>query len=553
MRKQIFRSICVVAFAVLVAVFTLIMGRLYNYFTSEEMQQLAVQTELASKAVNDEGMTYFKHMRKTTDYRITWIDSDGTVLYDNQEDAKTMDNHANRTEVKQALKKGIGQANRRSNTIMHQSLYYALKLDDGTVLRLSCDQNTVWSLAFTMMQPIFGILILIILLSLFLARRVSNRIVEPLNNTDLDNPLVNDHYEELTPFLTRIDQQQVELKAQSRKLHQKEEEFDAVTNNMNEGLILLNREGIILSINRKAKQLLGGTSASIGKDILTVNRSLELNELLDQCREGQQSEIVYPINREDYQLIASPIFYHQRVSGMALLMLNVTEKEQAEKLRREFTANVSHELKTPLHTISGCAELLQSGMVKPEDQAKFVHEIYREAQRMIALVEDIIKLSHLDEGTTDMQYEQIDLYTFTQQMLDSLADKAQGAQVQLALHGKHETINAIPQLLQSIVYNICDNAIKYNHPGGHVDVTVDEDENNVIFKVKDDGIGIPLEHQARIFERFYRVDKSHSKAVGGTGLGLSIVKHAAQTLHAKLFVDSKPNQGTTMTVWFLKD
>ena len=345
----------------------------------------------------------------------------------------------------------------------------------------------------------------------------------------------------------------MQLKAQSRKLHQKEDEFDAVTNNMNEGLILLNREGIILSINRKAKQLLGGTSANIGKDILTVNRSLELNDLLDRCREGKQSEMIYPINREDYQLIASPIFYHEHVSGMAVLMLNVTEKEQAEKLRREFTANVSHELKTPLHTISGCAELLQSGMVKPEDQTKFVHEIYREAQRMIALVEDIIKLSHLDEGTTDMQYEDIDLYAFTQQMLDSLTDKANGAQVHLALHGKQETINAIPQLLQSIVYNICDNAIKYNHPGGHVDVTIDDDENYVIFQVKDDGIGIPLEHQARIFERFYRVDKSHSKAGGGTGLGLSIVKHAAQTLHAKLFVDSKPHQGTTMTVWFLKD
>lgn len=553
MRKQIFRSICIVAFAVLVAVFMLIMGRLYNYFTDEQMDQLAVQAELVTKAVNDEGMGYFDRMPKTMDYRVTWIDSDGTVLYDNQEDASTMENHKDRLEVKEALKTGEGETSRHSDTIMHQSLYYAKRIKNGSVIRLSCDQSSILSLVYAMMQPIFGILILIVFFSLFFAKRVSDRLVNPLNNIDLDNPLVNEHYDELTPFLTRIDQQQVQLKAQSKKLRQKEDEFEAVTNNMNEGLLLLNRDGIILSMNRKAKQLLGGTSESIGRDIVTLNRSLELHGLLEKCRNGQQSEIVYPINQEDYQLIASPILYHNTVTGMALLMLDVTEKERAEKLRREFTANVSHELKTPLHTISGCAELIQNGIVKEEDQAKFINEIYKEAQRMIALVEDIIKLSHLDEGTTDMSYEDVDLYTFTQGMLDSLREKADRENVQVSLTGSHETINVIPQLLQSIVYNICENAIKYNHPNGHVDVSIGHEDNKVIFKVKDDGIGIPLEHQARIFERFYRVDKSHSKAVGGTGLGLSIVKHSLQILHAKIFVDSKPNQGTTMTVWFLKD
>lgn len=553
MKRQIFRSTCLVAFISVAVIFVLITGRLYSYFTSVQFQQLKTQTELVSKAVENEGADYLKDLKKSSDYRITWIASDGTVLFDSQEDITKMDNHAQREEFKEAKKEGYGQANRYSDTLIHNSLYSAKKLSDGSVIRLSSQQNSIFSLVLNMMQPIAWMILLVILCSMYFAKRVSSRIVKPLNEMDLNQTIKENHYTELDPLIKRIDLQQHQLKKQSDSLRHRQYEFDTVTSNMNEGLALLNPEGIILFLNRKAKDLLGANDESVGKDILMVNRSLKVHDLLLQAQKGEKQECLLDIHNETYQMLASPIMGSHGVRGIALLILNVTDKIQAEQIRREFTANVSHELKSPLHTISGCAELLMNNMVKKEDRPRFVEQIYKEAQRMIDLIEDIIKLSHLDEGASDMVYEQVDVLPFCQQIVDSLQSKADKNKVTLSVHGDDVKLNIIPQLFNSIVYNMTDNGIKYNKPNGTVDLSIHDLTTSVQIVIKDSGIGIPSEDTQRIFERFYRVDKSHSKEVGGTGLGLSIVKHALQVLHAQIFVDSVPGKGTTMDLRFPKD
>ena len=553
MKRQIFRSTCLVAFISVAVIFVLITGRLYSYFTSVQFQQLKTQTELVSKAVENEGADYLKDLKKSSDYRITWIASDGRVLFDSQEDITKMDNHAQREEFKEAKKEGYGQANRYSDTLIHNSLYSAKKLSDDSVIRLSSQQNSIFSLVLNMMQPIAWMILLVILCSMYFAKRVSSRIVKPLNEMDLNQTIKENHYTELDPLIKRIDLQQHQLKKQSDSLRHRQYEFDTVTSNMNEGLALLNPEGIILFLNRKAKDLLGANDESVGKDILMVNRSLKVHDLLLQAQKGEKRECLLDIHNETYQMLASPIMGSHGVRGIALLILNVTDKIQAEQIRREFTANVSHELKSPLHTISGCAELLMNNMVKKADRPRFVEQIYKEAQRMIDLIEDIIKLSHLDEGASDMVYEQVDVLPFCQQIVDSLQSKADKNKVTLSVHGDDVKLNIIPQLFNSIVYNMTDNGIKYNKPNGTVDLSIHDLTTSVQIVIKDSGIGIPSEDTQRIFERFYRVDKSHSKEVGGTGLGLSIVKHALQVLHAQIFVDSVPGKGTTMDLRFPKD
>ena len=553
MKRQIFRSTCLVAFISIAVIFVLITGRLYSYFTSVQFQQLKTQTELVSKAVENEGADYLKDLKKSSDYRITWIASDGRVLFDSQEDITKMDNHAQREEFKEAKKEGYGQANRYSDTLIHNSLYSAKKLSDDSVIRLSSQQNSIFSLVLNMMQPIAWMILLVILCSMYFAKRVSSRIVKPLNEMDLNQTIKENHYTELDPLIKRIDLQQHQLKKQSDSLRHRQYEFDTVTSNMNEGLALLNPEGIILFLNRKAKDLLGANDESVGKDILMVNRSLKVHDLLLQAQKGEKRECLLDIHNETYQMLASPIMGSHGVRGIALLILNVTDKIQAEQIRREFTANVSHELKSPLHTISGCAELLMNNMVKKADRPRFVEQIYKEAQRMIDLIEDIIKLSHLDEGASDMVYEQVDVLPFCQQIVDSLQSKADKNKVTLSVHGDDVKLNIIPQLFNSIVYNMTDNGIKYNKPNGTVDLSIHDLTTSVQIVIKDSGIGIPSEDTQRIFERFYRVDKSHSKEVGGTGLGLSIVKHALQVLHAQIFVDSVPGKGTTMDLRFPKD
>lgn len=551
MTKRIFRSICLVALTVFVASVFLIMGLLYEYFSDAMQAQLKMQTDLAAQGVTNEGISYF-HDLKVTNYRISLIDMNGNVLYDSASDIAKMENHLEREEIQQAIIKGYGESRRYSATLTERSLYCAQKLDDGTILRLSISQRSIFTLLLGMVQPVCIVFLIALVLSIVLAKQVSQKIVKPINEIDLDNPLSNEEYDELSPFLRRIDSQQKQMRAQKAELAQKSDELDTIIGSMNEGMILLNSKGKIISINSAAKKLLDAGNDCIGSDMLSLCRNLELQDVLAKALHGEQGQNSIKLHGESYQIDADPIVSENIVKGTALFLFNITEKEKAEQIRREFTANVSHELKTPLHSISGYAELLKNDMVKEEDKIPFAGKIYEEAGRMIQLVEDIISLSHLDEGAGDMQWENTDLYTLADKAVQSLEPQANAACVTLALSGVPAVINGIPQLLYSIVYNLCDNAIKYNHENGSVMVTIENENSKVVLSVQDTGIGIAPEHQERIFERFYRVDKSHSKSVGGTGLGLSIVKHAVKIHNAKIEVKSLAGEGTTVIVTFPK-
>ena len=549
MTKRIFRSICFVAVAVFIASMVLIMGVLYSYFSQIQQSQLKMQTILAAQGVSHEGLAYFDRLELKS-FRITWIDAEGKVLYDSQSDTSQMENHLERAEIKEALLHGYGESRRYSATMTQRLLYCAKRLEDGTVVRLSVAQYTIVSLIFGMAYPVFIVFLAAVLLSVLLAIRLAKKIVKPLNELDLDEPLSNKEYDELSPLLRRIDHQQTQLKRQEEQLQRKQKELDAIVENMKEGMILLNQGGEIVSINPSAEKLLNTDSDCIGKDILTVSRNLELREVLGKALSGEAAGRVVTLQGASYQVDANPIVSENSVSGAAVLLLDVTEKEKAEQMRREFTANVSHELKTPLHAISGYAELMRSGMVESKDILPFAGKIYTEAQRMIQLVEDIISLSHLDEGAEDMKWEKVELYALAGTVVRGLESEAEGAGISIKLSGEAVVVEGILQLLHSILYNLCDNAIKYNRKGGSVAVEVRPDGAGASVLVKDTGIGIDTEYQERIFERFYRVDKSRSKEVGGTGLGLSIVKHAAKIHDAAIELHSIKDEGTEIRIKF---
>lgn len=551
MIKRIFRTILLVAVCVFLASVFLFMTVLYDYFSSVQQRQLRMQLDLASQGVLHEGMAYFDGLNEERT-RITWIGTDGGVLYDNASAADAMENHFQREEVKQALAEGYGASSRNSSTLTERYLYCAKRLSDGTVLRISVAQNSLLTLTLGMLQPICLIFLVAVVLSVALADRLSKKIVRPLNDLDLDKPLQGAAYEELKPLLRRLDLQQRQIRNQKAQLRQKQNEFETLTEGMAEGIVLLDGRGFILSINPAAKALLQTDVAVIGKNILSVSRVPELSALLDAAGSGRFAEKKAALPGGVYQISANPVVEGDKIPGVVLLLLNITEKENAEQLRREFTANVSHELKTPLQTISGYAELLSNGVVKPEDVADFSHRIYAEARRMVRLVEDILRLSHLDEGADDMKRENADLFLLAQTVAAALAPQAEQAGISLSLQGESAVLCGIPQLLESIVYNLCDNAIKYNQAGGAVRVAVTNEARAVLLRVADTGIGIPAEDQERIFERFYRVDKSRSKEMGGTGLGLSIVKHAAKLHRAQISLQSAVGQGTEIAVRFPK-
>lgn len=549
MTKRIFRSIFLVAMAVFAASVLLFSIMLYNYFSEVRQEQLRVQTELAAKAVAAEGVAYFDDL-DAREYRITLIAPDGKVIFDSRSDTGEMENHLEREEIREALENGFGESSRYSVTLMERALYCAEKLPDGSVLRMSVSQNTLLTLLFGMSQPLAAIILIAIALSMFLAYRLSKQIVKPLNELNLDDPLSNEQYDELAPLLHRIDSQQRQIKKQADELRKRQEEFAAVTENMAEGIVVLGTSGEILSINPAAARLFDAAGDVVGQHMLTLNRSPEVSELLSAMEKGDHAEKFLDLKGRKFQLDISPVSDGEKVSGGVLLILDVTEKERAEQLRREFTANVSHELKTPLQTISGAAELLENGLVKEPDKQKFYARIHGESQRMISLVEDIIRLSHLDEGAKGMPCERVDLFKLAKETAKQLLPEAEAAKVALEVSGEPTEIDGIPQLLSSIIYNLIDNSIKYNHEGGQVAVSVKNADNRAILAVEDTGIGIPKEHQERIFERFYRVDKSRSKELGGTGLGLSIVKHAARLHNAKIELQSTEGKGTTIAVIF---
>ena len=548
MTKKIFQSILLVAGCVLLASLLIIMGFLYDYFGGVEENQLRDELSLAAAAVEDGGTDYLSQL--TADrYRLTWIAADGSVLYDTRTDAESLENHASRAEVSQALATGIGESTRYSSTLMEKTMYYAQRLDDGTVLRISISRATVGMIAVGMIQPLLIVLIVALILSGLLARRLSRRIVDPLNSLDLEHPLDNDAYEELSPLLKRIHHQHVEIQTQLRELREKTDEFTQITGSMREGLVLLDEHGSILSINAAAQALFGADAQCVGRDFLTIERSHEISAAIQAAAADGHSEVRAERAGRVYQFDISRITSDGKFLGTVILAFDITEQEFAERNRREFTANVSHELKTPLQGIIGSAELIENGMVKPEDLPRFVGHIHAEAARLVTLIDDIIRLSQLDEGDA-MPTEPVDLLAVSQEAAENLHDAAAARNVTVSVTGQPAVLPGVRRLIYEIVYNLCDNAIKYNRDGGRVDVTVAADAGGSSITVADTGIGIAPEHQSRVFERFYRVDKSHSKASGGTGLGLSIVKHAVQYHHGRIELESTPGTGTTIRVVF---
>ena len=548
MTKKIFQSILLVAGCVLLASLLIIMGFLYDYFGGVEENQLRDELSLAAAAVEDGGTDYLS--RLTADRcRLTWIAADGSVLYDTRTDAESLENHASRAEVSQALTTGTGESTRYSSTLMEKTMYYAQLLDDGTVLRISISRATVGMIAVGMIQPLLIVLIVALILSGLLARRLSRRIVDPLNSLDLEHPLDNDAYEELSPLLKRIHRQHVEIQTQLRELREKTDEFTQITGSMREGLILLDEHGSILSINAAAQMLFGADAQCVGRDFLTIERSHEISAAIQAAVTDGHSEVRAERAGRVYQFDISCITSDGKLLGTVILAFDITEQEFAERNRREFTANVSHELKTPLQGIIGSAERIENGMVKPDDLPRFVGHIHAEAARLVTLIDDIIRLSQLDEGDA-MPTEPVDLLAVSQEAAENLHDAAAARDVTVSVTGQPSVIPGVRRLLYEVVYNLCDNAIKYNRGGGRVDVTVAADAGGSSITVADTGIGIAPEHQSRVFERFYRVDKSHSKASGGTGLGLSIVKHAVQYHHGRIELESTPGTGTTIRVVF---
>ena len=549
MTKRVFRSIFLASLAVLLAAVVLILGALYTYFSDVQAEQLRLQTALVAHALETEGVSYFDDL-DTSDRRITWIAADGTVLYDSRSDSGVMENHLEREEVKAALATGSGTSFRYSDTLMERYIYTAQRLSDGTVLRFSAAQNTVPHLVVGVVKPIILVIGIAVALSALLAGQLTKNIVAPLNELNLDDPLSNREYVEIQPLLRRLDSQQVQLRAQSQELRQKQKEFNTVTRSLSEGLVLLNSSGTVLSINPAATRLLEITPNCLGADFGVANRNTAISALVEKALTGEKAEENVALTGGEYLAAASPVRSDGAVFGVVLLLFDVTQKQKAEALRREFTANVSHELKTPLHAISGYAELMKDGLVPPEDTRHFAEKIYSEAQRMIDLVEDTLRLSRLDEGAVDMQWAPIDLYETAKSAMQELTAPAELKNVSIRLEGKKTVIQGIPQLVSGIVFNLMDNAVKYNRDGGLVIVRLGEEKGQAVLTVTDTGIGISPEHQERVFERFYRVDKSHSKEIGGTGLGLSIVKHAALILGAAIELDSTVGKGTIVTVRF---
>lgn len=547
MTKKIFRSIFIVAAAVLFSCLVIFFGVLYNHFSAIEEGQLRTNAGLVEYGLEKEGLTYLENLNDT-DMRITWIADDGTVIFDSERDAKSMDNHKNREEVKEAFQTGSGQSDRYSATLMEKTIYYAKLLDDGTVLRLSRSHDSVLSLVYGMIQPILIILIAALIISGILATRLTKRIVGPLNKINLDDPLENDVYDELSPLLTTIEKQHRQIDMQMKQLERRQNEYRAVTENMNEGLVLLGKEERILSINKSAKEFFSATDECLGMDFITIERGKEIDTAVNTALDDGSCELTLERNSREYQLNISRIEDNGLVTGIVILIFDITDRVYAERNRREFTANVSHELKTPLQAIMGSAELLQSGLVREEDKPEFIGRIRSESSRLVALIEDIIHLSQLDEHV-ELPTEDIDLFEKAKEEVRILTPVADEKNISISLHGDSAVVEAVPQLVHEIIYNLCDNAIKYNVKGGSVDITVGSDKSKGWILVEDTGIGIAREHLSRIFERFYRVDKSHSKETGGTGLGLSIVKHAIETMNGEIKIESTEGKGTSIQVF----
>lgn len=550
MTKRISLSVLVACAAVLVASLIIIMGVLYDYFGRIERTRLADELEIAAAAVEEGGTDALARLSSER-YRLTLIAKNGDVLYDTKAGGSLSENHAERSEVKDALKTGDGESTRYSATFMEKTVYRAKRLDDGSVLRISLASATVGLLAVGLIQPILFVALIALVLSIFLAKRLSKSIVAPLNDLDLEHPLDNETYPEISPLLGRINRQNIKIADQMENLKRKTDEFGQITENMREGLVLLDDKGTVLSINRAAKTIFGAGDSSVGLDFLAVERSHEVSSAVEEAFASGHSDARIERNGRVYSLDIDRTVSDGKVLGTLILVFDITDKESAERMRREFTANVSHELKTPLQGIIGSADLIREGLVKPEDMPHFVGRIHDEAERLVTLIEDIIRLSRLDEGGNIVFDEKsVNLGEVAAEAVNSLGTAAKAKNIAVTLDDKGAAMRGSSRLLYEIVYNLCDNAIKYGREGGYVHVTVESGDGKAVLTVKDNGIGIAPEHQARVFERFYRVDKSRSRESGGTGLGLSIVKHAVAVHHGEISLDSRLGEGTEIKISF---
>ena len=551
MFKKIFRSSLLTAMIVLLASIFLIMGILHGIFENQLEDQLQKETAFVATAIENEGISYFDNLSKDGD-RVTLIDKDGTVLADSQVDVSKLENHGDREEVKQAETEGRGQSVRYSSTMTEKTVYYAQKLDNGQILRISADQFTIVTILLGISQPIAIVVIAAIVLSLILSTNVAKHIVEPINDLDLDDPMENTVYDELSPLLRKIAHQNSTIEEQLKEARQKQEEFRIITDNMSEGFIVIDNQMKILTYNAAALKLFGAEQKT-PENILALSRSKPFRDAIYKSLDGEHSQAEMTTDERVYSIISNPVYdTEQEVIGAVIVVSDITEISRREQLRREFTSNVSHELKTPLTSISGFAEIMKSGGTDEATVVDFSRSIYDEAQRLISLVSDIIKLSELDDGTIEYEPETVDLYTLSLEIASRLSPQAQEKKIHFTVNGEKAEITGVRKILDEIIFNLCDNAVKYNRSGGDVKVSVKNSADTVTVTVSDTGIGIPTVQQDRVFERFYRVDKARSKSIGGTGLGLSIVKHGVMYHNAQISLESKENEGTTVVINFPK-
>lgn len=556
MNKKIFRSSLLTVCLVLAATIALIMGLLFHFFEKQIQKELANEAGFLAHALENEGAGYFdsfdnKNNRLAGNNRITWIDENGTVLFDSRADVSELDNHADRDEIKTAMKEGKGMSTRYSKTLTEKTVNYAIRLSDGSILRVSTEQYTVVTILMGMLQPILFIMFVALILTLVLSARVSKAIIEPINKLDLEIPENNDTYEELTPLLRKIADQKETIGEQLADARKKQKEFNLITENMSEGFLVIDADANLLTYNSAALNLLEITPLA-DRSVLLFCRAKEFRGVISDVLSGIKAENTMVREERSYSLIANPVYEKESVIGAVVVILDITEREKRDMLRREFTANVSHELKTPLTSISGFAELMKAGDVLENDVTDFSKSIYDEAQRLITLVNDIIKISELDGQSIPYEKETVDLYELSKEVIGRLEKEADKKNITFHLIGGRAEIIGVHKILEEMLYNLCDNAIKYNKENGTVDVLVNQTGDGVNVIVRDTGIGIPISHQDRVFERFYQVDKSHSKKVGGTGLGLAIVKHGALYHHAKLSLESTVDVGTVVTIAFSK-
>lgn len=552
MTKKIFKSTVLVSASVLILGIAFVMGILYQYFGKQLNSELEKEAQYLSYGIEAQGQEFLEQI-KNTDSRITYMDETGTVLFDNEADPSEMENHENREEVQEALSKGRGSAVRMSDTLSQNTVYYALRLSDNSVIRVSSTQYSIFALILQLVQPTLCIIFVMLILAGIFASRIAGKIVEPINELNLEKPEENEVYEEVAPLLSKINRQNRQIRTQLEEARRSQEEFSIITENMQEGLLVIDSYTMILSGNSSAWKIFQVSQSLVGQSVYSLDRDEEFRKVIEEVLAGKHGNTLLRLNQEFVQLIANPVEREGKTVGAVLLLMNETEKVQRENLRREFSANVSHELKTPLTSISGFAEIIQDGFVKEEDIKKFAGRIYREAQRLIRLVEDTIKISQLDEGENPYEWENTDLYLIAKNVCSNLKEIAEKKDVHLYIDGERMVCRTVRPILEEVLYNLCDNGIKYNKQNGTVTISLIDLGDDIQIAVEDNGIGIPREDRNRVFERFYRVDKSHSKEIGGTGLGLSIVKHGVGFLGGTLGMISEENKGTRITITLPKN